>query len=494
MLLRRSALPGTVAAILALLAVPVGPAGAKTALEHLRAASPPPFRQGHTLPPLTRWGWSMPFDVRVELAEHWGYALEVGQADERLVKQLDDPASIPSRLAALTASDPKRYPLCVLTYRACLNKDFVAALPPETWCRDAAGSILGAPKKKAWSPEAPDAVFAKAGAAAADPLKALRRKVPVAMVLNGGEYALGVYGFNREAWSADPAVTKARADRGWFEYISERKAHQELILSEAVRGACPDRTLYIFYFNVCPHRERYDTWWHWAWDYPPMKPVSDLPSSSIYYLEFNSGWTGDNDLLTQTMNAVAQHAAQGQPLSYNWVCAGWTRESLGEKAFSDLDRYTGFLKCYYAAGMVGAVAGYFSYPKGGFDGDVGPDPPHWLGQMMVLARVHALFSHLEEFLRTGDLLPGPNKHRWSKDFPAYELPTGDAAARVVGRRHRQRPEWLLVAWAAGGPDREVQVTVPDLGRVRLEARAAGRAYRAAVQDGKPAVTQVDNTM
>ena len=33
------------------------------ALGHLRAASKPTFKQGHTLPPLTRWGWAMPFDV-----------------------------------------------------------------------------------------------------------------------------------------------------------------------------------------------------------------------------------------------------------------------------------------------------------------------------------------------------------------------------------------------------------------------------------------------
>ena len=30
--------------------------------------------------------------------------------------------------------------------------------------------------------------------------------------------------------------------------------------------------------------------------------------------------------------------------------------------------------------------------------------------MVILGRVHALFSHQEAFLRQGDLLPGPNKH------------------------------------------------------------------------------------
>jgi hypothetical protein len=38
----------------------------------------PQFLAGHTLLPLTRFGWTLPFEARVELAEHWGYALEFG--------------------------------------------------------------------------------------------------------------------------------------------------------------------------------------------------------------------------------------------------------------------------------------------------------------------------------------------------------------------------------------------------------------------------------
>ena len=39
---------------------------ALTAVEHLGAAERPVFREGHTLLPLTRWGWTMPFDVFCE--------------------------------------------------------------------------------------------------------------------------------------------------------------------------------------------------------------------------------------------------------------------------------------------------------------------------------------------------------------------------------------------------------------------------------------------
>jgi hypothetical protein len=55
-----------------ILPAPMGP------LADLEAAPKPHFRAGHTLPPLTRWGWTMPYDVRIELNRNWGYALEFG--------------------------------------------------------------------------------------------------------------------------------------------------------------------------------------------------------------------------------------------------------------------------------------------------------------------------------------------------------------------------------------------------------------------------------
>lgn len=463
---------------------------AATPLEHLRAAQRPKFKPGHSLPPLTRWGWRLGYDLQLELTEHWGYALELGEANPSLIPLLDDPKSLPARLCALTASDPKRYPLSVLAYRACLDRKFVETLPPETWCQDAEGKVLA---PRTWSPEAPDAVFQKAGEAAAAPLRKVREKAPIAIILNGGEYALSVAGHAAKVWQQDPKVMKARGEREWFDYITERKARQEMLITEAIRAACPDRLLYAFYYiEGCPHRNRYGGWKAWAWDYPPLRPVCDLPGSSIYYRHFNSGWTGDNDMLTQALNATAQHLAAGDPLSYNWLNAGWTRDKMGDKAFGDLARYAGYLKCYYTLGMLGGCAGYFAYPKGGFDADISEAPPHWLAQMIALAHVHALFSHIEDFLRKGDLLPGPDKHRWSKDLPAYEFPTGDPEARVVARKHRERPEWLLTAWAAGGPDRKAAVTIPDLGAIELEARACGSVYRAALKNGKPALTRLDD--
>jgi len=482
--------------VCALLVIGVtGSVTAQTSLEKLQAAEKPHFRAGHTLPPLTRWGWTLPYEVRVELCENWGYGLEFGgYVGPEEAARLDDPNSLESRLCALTASDPKRYPLFVLTSRA-LDKPV-----GDPWCRDAEGNLIDG--KEVWSPEAPEAVFEEAAERMAAPLRKIREKAPIAIILNGGEYALSVYGHHGTVWERDPKVMAAKGDRDWFDYISERKTHQEMFITRACKaavsyppaplpseggkgrgrggvgaGAPTYEAMYLYYpTEACAHANRYGGWNTWTWDYKYFRTVSDIPNTSIYYKHFNDGWTGGNDMLTQALNATAQQISFGNPLSYNWMNAGWPRESLGEAAIGDPEHYMGYLKCYYTAGMIGGVAGYFSVPK--------EDDPHWLWQMTVLSHCHALFSHLEDFLRNGDLLPGPDKHRWTKDLPAYEFPTGDPDARVVARKHRERKEWLVTAWAAGGEDRKVSVEMPELGKVELQARKCGSVYRATVREMK----------
>jgi hypothetical protein len=469
----------------------------------LKGRNPPAFREGHTLPPLTRFGWTLPLDARIELAERWGYGLEFGgyATTKAVDKALSDPESDGGRMLALAAKAPKTYRLCVICARDLPEKD----VPPRTWTRDAEGRLLDAKArsmdgtewhkgmKTVYSPASPDSVWKEAGRLRADPIRRIRERCPIAIVLNGGEYGLGVLGFARKVWEQDPAVLEAKGETPWFDYISERKAHQERIIADAVRAAARDALLYIYYpTSGGTHRNRSSGWKAWCYGYEWMKPVSDLASTEAYYRHFNSGWTGKQDLLTMVLNARGFEIAQGQPLSYNWLSAGWPRKMEGDEGLADLDRYEGFLKCFYTAGMLGGNAGYYAYPKGGFKALFPKDePPHWLRQMVVLSRVHALFSNLEEYLRNGDLLPGPDKHVWSKDQPAYEYPTGDAAARIVARKHRQRAEWLVTAWAAGGEAREVRAAIPGLGEVALRARPNGSVYRVTLDDGRPRCRQVD---
>lgn len=437
-------------------------------IDVLRAANPPHFRPGHTLAPLSRWGWSLPFDVRVELCERWGYALEFGgYVGDAQLKALDQPDSVEARLVALTNKDPKRYPLAVLTQHS-FGKD----VPDTAWAHDADGKLPGG--QRIWSPAAPESIFMRAGEQWAAPLRALRRRVPLALVLNGGEYGTSVYGFGGRAWDADPQVRAARGDRGWLEYLSSAKARQEEPIAAAFRQAVPDRLLYVFYTcSVCPHRNRYNTWWHWAYDYEPLRGISDIASAEVYYKSFNDGWVGQNDLLTMFLNSVGGQLAFGDKLAYNWLCAGWRQDKKRDAdVISDPERYMGFLKCVYTTGQIGAVAGYFSVPK--------EDDPNWLWQMTELSHAHALFSWLEDYLRQGDLLPGPDRHRFSQDQPAYEFPTGDKEARVLARKLAKQAKWLVTAWAAAGDAREVSVTVPELGTIKVLARPGGSVYRAQV--------------
>lgn len=448
---------------------------AATAVEHLKAAKPPVFRKGHTLLPLSRWGWSLPFDATVELCERWGYALEFGKyANMAAAEAAHDPESRQGKVCALTASDPKRYPLFVITHRPLKDMEKAGQVPESFWLHDAEGTRLEGPAWKRKNPEVPVELFERMAQEALAPLLRIKEVCPIAVILDGGENGFTELGHAGPNLKKDPAVVAAKGELGWWEYYSRQKARSLMPTTRAVRKAFPDRAAYIWYhFGGMPGWTANE----WTWDYKAMRSVADMPGQSLYFKHFNSGWTGKQDLLTNFLCAVSRAQAQGDPLSYNWLCAGWK-----EGKFSELDRYMGFLKCLYAAGQIGGVAGYFSPPKPGFRDDLGPEPGHWLAQIMILARVQALFSHLDDFIRQGELLPGPRKHpivkqRTGQDLPAYEFPTGDETARVLARKHRQRDEWLVTAWAAAGEAREVKVFIDEVGDLTLTARPAGSVYR-----------------
>jgi hypothetical protein len=495
------------AALLALLGGAALPAPAMTAAEWLQAQPKPRFREGHTLPRLTRYGWigNVPMDARIELCESWGYALQLGpyltwKVVDDLLKKAETATDGDAKLLALAIADPKRHPLCVV-----LSRDLPSE--PDPFTRNAKGALVDG--KELWSPEAPRAALEGAAELRAGPLRKLREKVPVNIVLNGGEYALGVLGFARKQWEQDPRILKGKGDQDWFAYVSEKKGLMETIIADAVRKAAPDRSLYIYYTaGGGTHRNRFGGWIDWGYGYEWMRGASDLPSNEYYFRHFNDGWTGNIDILTQALNARGHELKFGATRSYDWVCAGWVEEKPGPAykpgenpaalvdptagKLGDIARYTGFLKCLYAAGTVGANAGYYAFPLGGFGAAFPAEkPPHWLRQAAALAHVHALFSHHEPLVRGSDLLPGPAMHRWSKDQPAYEFPSGDKDIRVLARKRKGAAEWLVTAWAADGDARDAGVEIPELGKVVLRARPEGSVYRAALESGKTSLTLLD---
>lgn len=469
--------------------------GHVTPVEYLAALPAPRFRAGHTLPPLTRYGWVMPVALKQAFADRWGYAVPLGgYVTEKTVARLRDPESAESRTLALVESDPERYKLSVTCAR-----HFPETPPAGTWTRDADGRLLNAKARSydgtEWnpgmktviSPLAPDTLWEASGRGRADPLAAIRKRTPISIVLNGGEFGIGVWGFAGKVWQKDPRIAAAIEEEGdWFAFLSKRKARAEGIIADAVRTAVPDRDLYIYY--TCSgggHRNRWPGWKAWCYDFAHLHPVSDLPSDEHYVNHFNSGWVGKQDVLSQALNSAGVQIALGKPLAYSWFWCKRRDESMR--------RYTGFLKCIYVMGTLGGNAGAYHQPD--FEAGFKPeDPPYWLEQMVVLSRVHAFFSHLEDDLRNGELVPGPYRHAWTTENPAYELLPAELAdteessagekvlkmgrpVRVLVRRHRTRRQALAVAWAADGTTRPVTVEIPGFGRLSLEARPGGSVYR-----------------
>ena len=175
-------------------APPEIPAGHVLPADYLAGLAAPSYAPGHTLPPLTRFGWTLDLDTRIELARRWGYALEWGgYATEKAVSRaLADPKNPSAVCMKLAADDPETFKLAVICSRELPESD---AVPPETWSRDEKGNLLSAQARSldgtAWvegvdalySPLAPDSVWLEAGRLRAEPLKRIREKCRIAIVL-----------------------------------------------------------------------------------------------------------------------------------------------------------------------------------------------------------------------------------------------------------------------------------------------------------------------
>lgn len=515
--------------------------GEVTPVGFLQQQPRPLFKEGHTLPPLTRYGWALPFELRKAFADHWGYAVELGGyvTPDTAESIRNAPDSDDARAVALAKSDPKKYKLSAICARYTPQ-----TFPAGTWTLDAQGRPLNAKAQSMdgteWndvrggviSPLAPDAFWQACAQGRADPLREIRKEVPLSIVLNGGEYGIGVLGFAMEPWAKDPRIVKAAEALGsgldgWFALVSKNKGREEMIIAEAVRAAVPDRELYIHYTTpgVGFRNDPSVNWRLWCYDFKYMAPASDLPSDEHYADHFNTGWAGNRDILTLALNSVGYQIELGRPLAYSWF---WCKKLEKE----NMRLYLGFLKCIYVMGTIGGNAGMYELPK--FKEPFKPEnPPYWMTQAITLGKAHALFSHLEDYLRNGTLLPGEYKHFWSFDQPAYELlpqelaalrddpkqtpfinkskttgkdlkpeekPTKDTITvlragrpvRVLARKHKSKAEWLVVAWAADGNARNITVNIPGAGAAHLRARDVGSVYLVQPGEGAAKATLLDS--
>jgi hypothetical protein len=489
-----------------------------TPAQYLASQPKPNFAVGYHLPHLTRWGWQLSSNACVELAQNWGYTLDLGWA-QVAAPNLKNSNSYQSGFVALAKGAPSKYVLSVL-----INKSFPAPIPDGFYCTNSNGWFVDKTGSNFWryatntlyapvvSPEGPDGYWQAATAYWMNQLAMIQSNAPISIILNGGEYGLRVPGWDVLAWKQDARVqqlavmtnpwsTTNMTGMSWPRYCSDRKAHQLGFLTSAIQKQLPNRELYIFYSTGAEQYRTtyyYPYWFdkacNWGWNSDVMVTNTDYPSFENYY-EYH-GWTNtgtnpfQDDILTRHMNAVGYNINLGHPLNYSWVCGGWGGDGVPNTNYlSDIPRYIGFLKCLYTSGMVGGIAGYFAYPSGndgttfggpGFDAPFPTNsPPHWLLQIVALAQVHALFSHLESYLYNGDLLSGPQPHAMSADQRAYEFTNtvADATARVLARKLRDSNQWLVTAWAATGANRNVTVNIPGLGPIAVLARDSGAVYQ-----------------
>jgi hypothetical protein len=382
------------------------------------------------------------------------------------------------------------------------------------------GTSWGQNKNKTYRLTTPESFWIELGKGRARPLVRLNSMVPITIVLNGGEYGLGVWGFAGKAWEADPKDAAFLIDqekKGIDKYDAAflQKVRSEELCSNEIKKAVPDRLLYNYYITSgSTHKgiNPEDFKWGAAKTVGTFKNVKgkygDIPNNQHYVgkAAFNSGFRGENDLLTQSLNSIGEQIASGDKLAYSWY---WLDE---KNVVADYTLYRGFIKSTYLTGVIGGNSGTYNTPDfiGAFDPQT---PPNYLNEEMSLAKVHALFTHLDDFIFNSDLVDdGKYKHYWSQDQPSYEfLPeelsnaieektfqgekvltlVPGRAIRVLARKHNLRNEWLVEVWAADGKAQPATITIPGLGRLKLEARKGGNTYLITLKNAKPSIKLLD---
>lgn len=533
---------GKAVASLSVLAAPPMPNTAQGQAEWMPS---PVFAASSTLPPLTYTSCTFSLDEQFAfetlLVEKYHYAYDLHRAETFWNGLIDKPGTDMYKKIQKNAADPKKYPLFASVVRPLWSQEEGRPIPYGEYlstnlpsrCNGCTNSLLTAdsvvPGSVHFSPAADPKYYDLIGDDSAQYLAPYRdKKIPLSVVLNLAEDGVGISQgtCNNHHWETDPAIVADMksvlgintvppcSDGAWAVYVSKRIASlQQRITDKIVAQLSPD-TLYLRYrVEGNLNRERYGSWYDWAPFYEDVKGNATLPNGSLYYdgseppypVWDGSAWDPNTDMLTGTLAAVAWQIKSGSPLAYNWLSGGWTTDQHG--LITSLDRYMGFLKALYITGNLGGVATWWT--SGIFDNTCNPNKaltnptivPPGLEQMIALGEVHALFSHYEDFLRKGTLLPGPALHGFSqgkaadKQVPAYEFvcPQGkcDRRVRVLVRKHETNAEWLIVAWAAYGDDTETTISVPELGDVKVNARGGGSLYHA-TNDGKmPVVELID---
>jgi hypothetical protein len=539
-----------------------------TLADHLDAQTAPVFRRGHRLPPLSFGGFPhLEFNRRA--AEKYRFALHIGSPTEFWADLAARYVDRPRDVIELSASDPERYAISLnMTgydgFYDCARHARIRARFPGIAMHRMDGSVWGDPDGcYAYSPVGPAEAWVAFAQDARLPEHA--RTIATAARTHGTRISvfndLGEWGIDypvigewrwsdptfqmwevsanfwqdaavRAAWGPLPSPDgygRAIIERAYAGVSAGKASAQGAITRLFVDALGPD-VLYTHYLaGPAPHTGRFNEWAQVAWDHARLRAggvnhPDDVYSTQMYYGDNNEGGLGVTwragdpdgarpaDHFTHALAAAAQAIAAGSPHGYVWISPRGRHAS----TWVDREEMTGFLKAYYALSMIGGPFFYemFSYAQTDPTRTTGVvTMPGWMETIIVMGEVHALYSHLDDFLLDGHVLP--NAHgdshrfqRWIAPFPLYEQyaypvgaelrgpndpsPTYDPGVRVVARVNAAGDEWLVAGWAASGPTREVDVELPaPLGRTRLSFRRAGNVYRLRRSGGVTIATLVD---
>lgn len=502
--------------------------------EWLKNQPAPVAKRNHKLDLLTTYlnGQVQEHDISLDLCERWGYALNIGYGNnfENVVAdaKLTTPVTISGRLLKLAINNPVKYPIA----GAIKQTGFYDGSYPqeqrllkEGYLRNAEGNVIGD-----WSPEATPAAMLISAEFKCAPLVALvKLGVNITNIYDGGEGGLHIPGENAAAkWGGDPRVVAARGTEDWVDYISRKKGEQHRLYYNMVKQICPNRSKFIYYaFGANPYANipgaRYS-----GWNYDQTWQAQDVPTGSVYFRDtaiIAAGMGNPTitdrayvDQLSHHLAAVSEQITNhNQRLTYPFVSAGNgnANPATNQYHFMPIPSYKGFLKCMYAAGQTGAVAGYFAAGTNPTDANYPAfntnTPPHWILQEMALGEVHARFTWLDDYILDGDLLPGLGGGRIKGWCPGFEFTPktrlGDffisaSSGRVIVRKRKLLDSWLVVLWnpeegtsltpVTTAPDRLVWVDdIPGLPPIQFVAGGEGSIYTVVKSNGSLVITKMD---
>lgn len=516
------------------------PSDASTGLDHLQNSVAGVYRDRHTLPPLTGM-ISHYIPLLLELANRWGFGLDLQIIPPYCSIDITKAAGPPNYNAdhntealAIAVAGNGRYktvagfaaalPGYARSGRAWLEDAASngVSIPEAVWLHDSDGNRLASNDNPDMSPLAPTdwirSVTKSLGECAAN----FSKVYPLSYISSNGEYGVGVMGWASCSYLKDPDLIAAIGYPGQLDpycwekpeyvngdrnaaltrFVSQKAAlHERTIYEEATKSVKwrDDKEFYGLYADSYgSDRGRWNGWAAWMRDFEDFVDVgvSTIPQPQLYYNDNNGGWGGidqlgnPSDMTWKMLNEVGGHIRLGIKNFFTWISVGG--HSLSGYQIADQTRWTGFLKIMFTAGGLGGSSGYFVY-NGTYEGQavrgnaMGTTLHPWLRQYMDMSRVQALFSHVEDYLREGDLVNGSYMHPFNvltEPIPLYCLdivgePQGNGISPgvyVLARKMPSALKWLVTAWAQQGNDREVVAVLPGAGEITVNARVAGTVY------------------